>query len=131
MLRRFLYFGPCVAFLGLWLFNYLLHPFDLSLFDDPHSVDLFLLHRLHSVYSSLFKRLHFVDSSLTTHLIMKTQWVYQTVLLAFVSLLASAKPKVLDLSEVKWTLTSPNFTNISIPAKFPSQAHLDLYSAKV
>ncbi|KAF2704453.1 glycoside hydrolase family 2 protein [Pleomassaria siparia CBS 279.74] len=36
-----------------------------------------------------------------------------------------------DLSSVSWTLTSPNYTNISVPAKIPSQAHLDLYAAGV
>ncbi|KAF2800922.1 glycoside hydrolase family 2 protein [Melanomma pulvis-pyrius CBS 109.77] len=39
--------------------------------------------------------------------------------------------QILDLSSVDWTLTSPNFTNISVPAKLPSQAHLDLYDARV
>jgi hypothetical protein len=33
--------------------------------------------------------------------------------------------QVLDLSTVGWTVTSPNFANISVPGKIPSQAHLD------
>lgn len=39
--------------------------------------------------------------------------------------------QVLDLSNVDWTLTSPNYTYISVPGKLPSQAHLDLYAANV
>ncbi|KAH7130593.1 glycoside hydrolase superfamily [Dendryphion nanum] len=39
--------------------------------------------------------------------------------------------QILDLGTVEWTLTSPEHSNISISAKFPSQAHLDLYAAGV
>ena len=41
------------------------------------------------------------------------------------------QPNVLDLSTVDWTLTSPNFSNISVPGKVPSQVHLDLRAAEV
>lgn len=39
--------------------------------------------------------------------------------------------QVLDLSTVDWTLTSPNFSYISVPGKVPSQVHLDLHDAQV
>lgn len=39
--------------------------------------------------------------------------------------------QVLDLSTVDWTLTSPNFSYISVPGKVPSQVHLDLQAAQV
>ncbi|CAI6248673.1 unnamed protein product [Periconia digitata] len=39
--------------------------------------------------------------------------------------------KVLDLSTIEWTLTSPNFTYISVPGYVPSQVHLDLRAAQV
>ncbi|PVI08499.1 glycoside hydrolase family 2 protein [Periconia macrospinosa] len=39
--------------------------------------------------------------------------------------------QVLDLGAVDWTLTSPNFSNISVPGRVPSQVHLDLYAASV
>ncbi|PSN73172.1 glycoside hydrolase family 2 protein [Corynespora cassiicola Philippines] len=39
--------------------------------------------------------------------------------------------QVLDLSALEWTLTSPNFSYISVPGHIPSQVHLDLYNAKV
>lgn len=38
--------------------------------------------------------------------------------------------KVVDLSGDAWTLTNPGL-NISVPAKLPSQAHLDLYASQV
>lgn len=38
---------------------------------------------------------------------------------------------VLDLSKQKWTLTSPNFKNISVPGKVPSHVHVDLYAANI
>lgn len=38
---------------------------------------------------------------------------------------------ILDLSMVKWTLSSPQNTSIQVPANIPSQAHLDLYAAGV
>jgi beta-mannosidase len=44
---------------------------------------------------------------------------------------ASYGQQVLNLSDVDWTVTSPNFTSISVPGKVPSQAHLDLYAANV
>ncbi|KAF2018760.1 glycoside hydrolase family 2 protein [Aaosphaeria arxii CBS 175.79] len=51
-------------------------------------------------------------------------------------LAASAVPSamslgVLDLGSISWTLTSPNYSNISVPAGFPSQAHLDLRAAGI
>ncbi|KAF1970324.1 putative beta-mannosidase [Bimuria novae-zelandiae CBS 107.79] len=39
--------------------------------------------------------------------------------------------QVLDLGTVEWTLTSPNFSYISVPGKVPSQVHLDLQAAQV
>lgn len=39
--------------------------------------------------------------------------------------------QIFDLGSVDWTLTSPNHSNISVPAKFPSQSHLDLYTAGI
>lgn len=44
---------------------------------------------------------------------------------------AKASCNVLDLSEQQWTLTSPNFPNISVPGKVPSHAHVDLYAANI
>ena len=41
-----------------------------------------------------------------------------------------ATQKVIDLSGNDWTLQNPAL-NISVPASFPSQAHLDLYAAQV
>ena len=37
---------------------------------------------------------------------------------------------VIPLSQSTWTLSNPNL-DISVPAKFPSQAHLDLYDQQV
>jgi beta-mannosidase len=45
--------------------------------------------------------------------------------------LSQAPGQVLDLSNVEWTVTSPNFSYISVPGKIPSQAHLDLHAAQV
>lgn len=54
------------------------------------------------------------------------------VVLAAASLASvSASRHVLDLGEVAWTLTSPNFSYISVPGKVPSQVHLDLQEAQV
>ncbi|ORY15621.1 glycoside hydrolase superfamily [Clohesyomyces aquaticus] len=53
----------------------------------------------------------------------------QTILAASL-VAASHSQTVLDLSTVEWTVTSPNFTYISVPGKLPSQAHLDLYAAQ-
>ncbi|KAL7782198.1 glycoside hydrolase family 2 protein [Trichoderma ceciliae] len=50
---------------------------------------------------------------------------------ALLAHLATAAHKVFDLSEQKWTLTSPNFKNISVPGKVPSHAHVDLYAANI
>lgn len=44
---------------------------------------------------------------------------------------AKASYNVLDLSTQQWTLTSPNFPNISVPGKVPSHAHVDLYAANI
>ncbi|TVY87235.1 Beta-mannosidase A [Lachnellula willkommii] len=35
--------------------------------------------------------------------------------------------QLLDLSTLKWTLSSPTYTNITVPASVPGQVHLDLY----
>ncbi|KAL9059873.1 MAG: hypothetical protein Q9162_000943 [Coniocarpon cinnabarinum] len=45
-------------------------------------------------------------------------------------LVAGVSGTVLDLSTLTWTLSDPG-NNVSVPAKFPSQAHLDLYAAGV
>jgi hypothetical protein len=37
---------------------------------------------------------------------------------------------ILNLSEASWTLSNPS-RNISVPASFPSHAHLDLFAAKI
>ena len=47
------------------------------------------------------------------------------------SQLAAAAHNVIDLSQQKWTLTSPNHENISVAGKVPSHAHVDLYAANV
>lgn len=44
---------------------------------------------------------------------------------------AKASYNVFDLSKQQWTLTSPNFPNISVPGKVPSHAHVDLYAANI
>jgi beta-mannosidase len=54
----------------------------------------------------------------------------QAILAGSVATVALSQ-QVLDLSTIDWTLTSPNFSSISVPAKIPSQAHLDLYAAQV
>ena len=38
---------------------------------------------------------------------------------------------VTDLGTYRWTLINPGVNNVSVPAKVPSQAHLDLYNAGV
>ncbi|KAL7949241.1 glycoside hydrolase family 2 protein [Trichoderma barbatum] len=48
----------------------------------------------------------------------------------FTQLVASTN-NVIDLSKQKWTLSSPNFNNISVPGKVPSHAHVDLYAAEI
>ncbi|KAL6851836.1 glycoside hydrolase family 2 protein [Trichoderma novae-zelandiae] len=45
--------------------------------------------------------------------------------------LAAAAHHVIDLSQQKWTLMSPNFENITVPGKVPSHAHVDLYAANI
>lgn len=42
----------------------------------------------------------------------------------------AASLQILDLSALSWTLSNPA-KNISVPAKLPSQAHLDLLAAGV
>jgi beta-mannosidase len=44
---------------------------------------------------------------------------------------ATTAQKLFDLSEAKWTLTSPGNSSIQVPGCVPSQAHLDLYAAGV
>ena len=68
---------------------------------------------------------------------MKSVWnraTTQAVLAA--SLLESTtvyaqRQEILDLSSLAWTLSSPNFSYISVPGRVPSQVHLDLRAAKV
>lgn len=50
---------------------------------------------------------------------------------AVLAQLAVAGKNVIDLSKQEWTLTSPNFNNISVPGKVPSHAHVDLYAANI
>ncbi|KAJ5618756.1 glycoside hydrolase family 2 protein [Penicillium lagena] len=45
--------------------------------------------------------------------------------------LVAAAHNVVDLSDQRWTLTSPGNDTIKIPGKVPSHAHIDLYAAKV
>lgn len=47
-------------------------------------------------------------------------------LLPFLSTTITAQ-RLLDLSTLKWTLSSPTYTNITVPASVPGQVHLDLY----
>lgn len=55
----------------------------------------------------------------------------QPVALLWLSLSAiSSSQTVTPLSDVSWTLSSTQL-NISVPASFPSQAHLDLYRSQV
>ncbi|KAF2204863.1 putative beta-mannosidase [Delitschia confertaspora ATCC 74209] len=65
---------------------------------------------------------------------MKPHWNILQTILAIATLASTAccqQPHVLDLSTVGWTVTSPNYTNINVPGRLPSQVHLDLYAAKV
>lgn len=83
--------------------------------------------------SWVFVNLYFLDSSVYTEnvksLVMKRR-AAQVVLVG--STVATALGQdILDLSQVGWTLTSPNYSNISVPGKIPSQAHLDLFAASV
>ncbi|KAF2189589.1 glycoside hydrolase family 2 protein [Zopfia rhizophila CBS 207.26] len=54
----------------------------------------------------------------------------QAILAASLASVACSQT-LLDLSTVQWTVTSPNFSYISVPGKLPSQTHLDLYAAQV
>ncbi|KAI9665657.1 MAG: hypothetical protein M1821_003591 [Bathelium mastoideum] len=47
-----------------------------------------------------------------------------------VSLITGATSQVLDLSTADWTVSNPDL-NVSVPGSLPSQAHLDLYNARV
>jgi beta-mannosidase len=58
---------------------------------------------------------------------MRSSIVIQVLLQAAV---AAAAYHVLDLSEQAWTLASPQH-EIKVPGKVPSQAHIDLFAAKV
>jgi beta-mannosidase len=40
---------------------------------------------------------------------------------------ATSLAQTIDLSTLKWTLSSPTYTNITVPGSVPSQVHLDLY----
>jgi hypothetical protein len=55
----------------------------------------------------------------------------QAILAASIIASPAFGTQVLHLSTVKWTLTSPNFSNITVPGKVPSQVHLDLHAAQV
>lgn len=52
--------------------------------------------------------------------------------LALGDMIASGTPRpgIFDLSASKWTLSNPAM-DISIPASFPSYAHVDLYASQV
>lgn len=56
--------------------------------------------------------------------------VFKVILGLFLTLTVVAQ-KVIDLSGSDWTLTNPPYNNISVPGAVPSQAHLDLYAARV
>jgi beta-mannosidase len=45
--------------------------------------------------------------------------------------LAAAAHNVIDLSQQQWTLTSPDYENITVAGKVPSHAHVDLYEANI
>ena len=53
------------------------------------------------------------------------------IFLVLLSASAVISQKVIDLSQSIWTLTNPPCNNISVSGSVPSQAHLDLYAAKV
>jgi hypothetical protein len=58
-------------------------------------------------------------------------WRSTQAMLATASLASVAfSQQVLDLGTIEWTLTSPNFSYISVPGKVPSQVHLDLREAQ-
>lgn len=66
----------------------------------------------------------------TTVRAMMVRHTTQSILVASLATYSYSQ-QVLDLSTVAWTVTSPNFTYLSVPGKIPSQAHLDLYAAQV
>jgi len=55
--------------------------------------------------------------------------ILELLLLSFLAHTSSAK-NVLDLTTQSWTLSN-DALNISVPARLPSQAHLDLFAADV
>ncbi|KAL5429282.1 hypothetical protein PMIN06_012743 [Paraphaeosphaeria minitans] len=55
----------------------------------------------------------------------------QAVLAAASMVSVAVGQQVLNLSTIDWTLTSPNFSYISVPGMVPSQVHLDLREAQV
>ncbi|KAF4306315.1 Glycoside hydrolase family 2 immunoglobulin-like beta-sandwich [Botryosphaeria dothidea] len=57
------------------------------------------------------------------------RWPSQAVL-SLAALAPVAAQRVVDLSGPGWTLSNPSL-NVSVPAKLPSQAHLDLFDAQV
>ncbi|KAF2869715.1 putative beta-mannosidase A [Massariosphaeria phaeospora] len=44
---------------------------------------------------------------------------------------ATYAQNVLDLSSIEWSVTTPNFSDISVAGKIPSHVHLDLFAADV
>lgn len=57
------------------------------------------------------------------------RWPSQAVL-SLAALAPVAAQRVVDLSGPGWTLSNPSL-NVSVPAQLPSQAHLDLFDARV
>lgn len=78
----------------------------------------------------LFSYLFFLDLDSTVLISSMARRSTQAILAVSIATLAVGQ-QVLDLSTIEWTVTSPNFTNISVPGKLPSQAHLDLHAAQV
>ena len=53
-----------------------------------------------------------------------------TILIALLFAVSAVSQKVIDLGGNDWTLENLPM-NISVPGSVPSQAHLDLYAARV
>ncbi|KAF2084794.1 glycoside hydrolase family 2 protein [Saccharata proteae CBS 121410] len=58
------------------------------------------------------------------------RWNLEAALTALALASLAACQNIIDLSESEWTLSNPVY-DVSVPASFPSQAHLDLYAANV
>lgn len=65
------------------------------------------------------------DSSPTT----MVHWRAETVLAATLAAVSRCQSTV-DLGTYKWTLSNP-LLNVSVPAQFPSHAHVDLFANQV